>query len=454
MVAIMNNTIIIKTISDNQSELIIDPKRAAELNLITKKNVYICFGNQKHYVHIKISDDVLYQNILISKKLMNEMHLPEYPIYEIAVNKNEIIIGPFIGLLISDDDKNLTASFLNKMMVYIRKYSELHGAVVVFALNKVDTNNLLIEGYCFNPIENCFQKGVFPYPSAIYRIVGLNDIWKNHFLSTIGDKIFNNHYFSKWEMHQWFSVDTEINSHIPYTILYKSNQDVFDMLEKFKKIYIKPISGLRGRGIFQISKENNLYTFKYREKGSNFTNTFDNLSEVNAYLLKCLYKGRYLIQQAIKLLEHDGRLIDFRCIIQKNQSNSWVCNAVIGRYGDRDSVVSNISSGGKALNAIDMFKGFLHLSEYQSTFLIREIETFALKICNKLDEFGINCGILGLDIAVDVNNYLWLIEINNRDPDPTIALDINDEQLYYNLKTTPLFYAKSLAGFKIEDASS
>lgn len=48
---------------------------------------------------------------------------------------------------------------------------------------------------------------------------------------------------------------------------------------------------------------------------------------------------------------------------------------------------------------------------------------------------------------------LWLIEMNNRDPDPTIALDINNVQLYYDLKTNPLFYAKSLAGFKIENNS-
>ncbi|MDF2686061.1 MAG: hypothetical protein K0S55_1242, partial [Clostridia bacterium] len=396
MASIMNNTITIKTTSDKHSEFIINAGRAAEMNLLKKRNVYICFGNQKHYVHIKISDDVLYQNILISKELMDEMHLPEYPVYEIAVNENEIIIGPFIGLLMSDDDKNLTASFLNKMMVYIGKYSELHGAVVVFALNKADTSKLLIEGYCYNPIENCFNKGIFPYPSAIYRTVGLSDIWKNHFLSAIGNKLFNSQYFSKWDMHQWFSADTEINSHIPYTVLYKTNKDVYDMLERFGKIYIKPVLGLRGRRIYRISKEKGLYTFKHRENGSNFTETFDNLNEADAYILKSLNKGKYLIQQAIKLLEYDGRLIDFRCIMQKNQKSSWVCNVVIGRYGERDSIVSNISSGGKALRAIDMLKGVLHLSEYKSTFLIKEIETFAFKICEKLDEFGINCGTLGL----------------------------------------------------------
>jgi len=64
-----------------------------------------------------------------------------------------------------------------------------------------------------------------------------------------------------------------------------------------------------------------------------------------------------------------------------------------------------------------------------------------------LDEYGLNCGTLGLDIGVDLEEKIWLIEINNRDPDPSIALNVHDLQLYYELKTGPLFYAKFLAGF-------
>jgi hypothetical protein len=86
-----------------------------------------------------------------------------------------------------------------------------------------------------------------------------------------------------------------------------------------------------------------------------------------------------------------------------------------------------------------------------STNLIESLETeirvFAIDVCNALDESGINCGTLGLDIGVDKTGHLWLIEINNRDPNPSIALNIHDVHLYYQLKTGPLFYAKFLAGF-------
>ncbi|MDD4698987.1 MAG: YheC/YheD family protein [Oscillospiraceae bacterium] len=348
----------------------------------------------------------------------------------------------------SKENRRLKASFLEKMMVYVKKYSELHGAVVVFALDRIDIDKQIIEGYCYNPIENRFEKGTFPYPCAIYRTIGLNGTWKDHFRVAIGDKLFNSQYFSKWKMHQWLSVDTEINDHIPYTVLYKSEQDIFDMLETFKKIYVKPISGLRGKGIFQVSKDNALYVFKHRDNGSNLTDTFETKSEASEYIKNILANGKYIVQQAINLMNHEGSIIDFRCIMQKDQSNSWKCNAIIAKCSGTSSIVSNISNGGTAFDAEFMFKEVLHLSDYKSAYILNEIKSFAFHSCNKLDELGINCGTLGLDVGMDTNDYVWLIEINNRDPDPTIALDINDVKLYYELKTNPLFYAKALAGFK------
>ena len=441
------NIVIIKAGANKYSELIIHPRKAEEINLGRKKCAFISFGSQKYYVNISISNEISPENVLLSPELIDELHLPDYPIYELCVNENEIIIGPYIGLLFSKQDGKLTTSRLNKTMVYLRDYSKLHGAVVVFALDKVDMTSRLIEGYCYNPVKNYWQRGIFPYPSSIYRSIGLSEKWKNHFLSAIGDKVFNNHYFSKWKTYQWFSKDSEIKPHIPYTVLYESPQDVLDLLERFKEIYIKPVSGLRGRGIVQVSTENKSFVFKYRERGVNCQAAFENLSEVNEYIEERFNPEKYLIQQAIDLMEYKGGIIDFRCVVQKNQANMWVCNAVFGKQGDKGSVVSNISSGGAAFPAVDILEKIISSSEESILDWKEKIEAFAIDVCNALDEYGINCGSLGLDIGIDKQGHLWLIEINNRDPDPRFALDIHDEQLYYILKTSPLFYAKSLAGF-------
>jgi glutathione synthase/RimK-type ligase-like ATP-grasp enzyme len=446
----MKNVITIKPSMDTYSELIIHPAKATEIDLGKRKFACISFGNQKHYVNIRITDELSPENILLSQKLIEALHLPDYPVYEISLTYNEILIGPYIGLLLSNEDNKLTTSRLNKMLVYVSEYAKLHGAVVVFALNKVDPANRLIEGYCYNPIKNCWQRGLFPYPSSIYRTIGLSAKWKNYFLSAIGDNIFNSRYFNKWEMHQWFSNVSDLNHHIPYTLLYHSPQDVLDMLERFQKIYIKPVSGLQGRGIVRISMENELFIFKYHENRVICKVTLKDLGKVREYIQKRFVHGRYLIQQAIELLEYEGGIIDFRCVVQKNQSNAWVCMAIIGRYGAKDSIVSNISSGGAAFPVEEMLGKVIATSAENIFDWKKKIETLAIDVCNTLDKYGINCGTLGLDIGIDTLGRLWLIEINNRDPDPTIALDVHDEQLYHTLKTGPLFYAKLLAGFNLD----
>jgi hypothetical protein len=444
----MNHVVTVKANMNKNSEFIIHPKKAAATNLGSKKFAYLSFGNRKYHVEIKINPEISPENVLLSQNLIQELYLPDYPIYEICVNQNEIIIGPYIGLLMSNEDNKLSSSRLNKMLVYVKEYAKLHGSIVVFALNKVDKESRLIEGYCYNPVKKYWQQGVFPYPSSIYRTIGLSAEWKNHFLSVIGDKIFNSRFFGKWEMYQWFSKEPEINTSIPYTVLYHSPPDVLEMLEKYSKIYIKPVLGLQGRGIVRISIENKLFIFKYRENRDNCIITFEDPVKASEYIGKRFHNGRYLIQQAVDLLEYKGGLIDFRCVVQKNQSNTWICHTIIGRAGVKDSIVSNISSGGAAYTAKSILRKAIQTSEEDIDDMKKKIAAFAITVCKILDEYGINCGTLGLDIGMDPQGHLWLIEINNRDPDPGIALDIHDTQLYYTLKTGPLFYAKFLAGFK------
>ncbi len=446
----MKNEILIKTNAGGSSDLVIHPVKAAEISLGRKKFAVISFGSQKFSASIVINDRIPPDQILLSRKLIATLHLPDHPVYEISFANQEIILGPFIGLLLSKEDRRLTPSSLKKMLVYVSEYSKLHGVVVVFALDKVNRVERFMKGYCFDPTHNSWREGTFPYPSSIYRTIGLSEEWKNHFLSVIGDKLFNSRYFDKWQMYQWFSIDKVLNRYIPYTTFYHSPQDVLDMLKKFQKVYLKPVSGLRGRGIVQISGADQLFLFKYHQDQKNYSVTLKNWNDALEYIQKRFAHGRYLIQQAVNLLEHQGGVVDFRCVVQKNQSNTWVCKAIIGRAGGNGSIVSNISSGGTALPAEELLKKILAAPEKEVLIMKERIAALACNICTTLDEFGIHCGTLGLDIGIDNRGQLWLIEINNRDPDPTIALDIQDQQLYHDLKTGPLFYAKFLAGFKTD----
>jgi hypothetical protein len=136
--------------------------------------------------------------------------------------------------------------------------------------------------------------------------------------------------------------------------------------------------------------------------------------------------GRYIVQQGIELLDTGVALLTFVASSKKTRPILWACQAVIGRCGIRKSIVSNISSGGTAYSAEAILRKALDGTEEEIAVLQDRIASFAIAVANKLDQYGINCGTLGFDIGLAPSGHLWLIEINNRDPDPGIALDIHD----------------------------
>jgi glutathione synthase/RimK-type ligase-like ATP-grasp enzyme len=443
----MNSGFIIKVTRDQGCRLTVNPKKATDLGLGNRKFAWIRFGNNRQYVQIVLDRENAPEHLGLSPDLIKALSLPDYPVYEVAYAADQLIIGPYIGLLAVREEQRLTGRRLRKMTACLKEYAGLHGAVVVFALDQVDRKRCRIEGYCYNPATNSWQKGVFPYPAAICRSIGLSPEWKNHFGAVIGDTMFNSSFFSKWQMHQWFSEVPEVGCHLPNTVLYNSPQDALAMLERFAKVYIKPILGLQGRGILRMSKEDQRIIASYREGKVNQTIVFAHPGQAGEYLRGRLRPGKYLIQQGIDLLQYEEGVLDFRCVVQKNQANCWICQAIIGRVGESRSVVSNISNGGSAFTIDEILPKVILAAEEHIRELINEIATLAVVVCNKLGEFGVNCGSLGLDIGIDTEERLWLFEINNRDPDPGIALDINDRQLYQKIMAGPLYYAKYLAGF-------
>ncbi|HEY9061470.1 MAG TPA: YheC/YheD family protein [Pseudobacteroides sp.] len=446
----MSSVFTIKSDSNNHSVFTVNPKTADEINIRSKKQAYISFGSKRHYVKVKTSENVPDNVILLSDNVSQDLYIPDYLAYEVSVYKNEISIGPFIGLLLKKEDKDFTDSCLRKLLMYTRNYSDINGAIVVFGLDKVDGVRHLIEGFCYNPGLGKWQRATFPYPSAIYRKIGLNEQWKNHFLTVMGDCIFNNHYFSKWDMYKWLASSCIAGQHLPYTMRYTSWEDVINMLKKYDKVYIKPASGLKGHGIVQASMNGENMILKFRHKGENHEVALNSIDEIRDYMGKRFADKEYIVQQGIELLKYDEKIVDFRCVLQKNKWNMWECMAVFGRCGENGSVVSNISSGGTVFRAEELLEKALPSSVDHSSEVRESIEYLAEKVCYELDDCGINCGFLGLDIGVDEYGYLWLIEINNRDPCLLYALDISDEELYFNLKVNPLYYAKYLAGFNVK----
>lgn len=445
----LNKTFIIKPYQSNDLIMHINTSQASILGINENDQLSLKFGNLKCSVSIHLSTEIVETEIYLSESIISQLYIPTYLSYELRIKNKEVIIGPYIGVLIKKSGGKISKSLLRRMLVYVREYSNLHGALVIFALNKIIRTNGLVEGYCYNPTNKNWVRGKFPYPASIFCKFSLNESWRNHFTTVIGNRWFNGQYINKWIMHKKLSEFTDIKPHLPDTILYETFEDIFDFLEKHKKVIVKPKNGTWGKRIVQICIVENKYQFKYTRKGKFKILTKKNKDKAITIMRNLFTPKKFIVQQQIDFVKFRDRGVDFRSIVQKDQTTEWKCLGIIARINAINRVVSNIHNGGKALPLNDMLKNYLYLSETEINNMNKKISKFSIDICNILDKLGLNLGNVGLDLGMDESGKLWIIEVNHRNPTPGPTLFVDNKELFLKHKTTPLFYAKSLAGFGI-----
>ena len=74
-------------------------------------------------------------------------------------------------------------------------------------------------------------------------------------------------------MWEWFSANESLRSYLPETVLAKNTLNVKQLIDKYETIFIKPISGMQGTGIYQLPKKGGV-SFKYRLNGRNIISYF------------------------------------------------------------------------------------------------------------------------------------------------------------------------------------
>ncbi|MCM3439690.1 YheC/YheD family protein [Metabacillus halosaccharovorans] len=246
-------------------------------------------------------------------------------------------------------------------------------------------------------------------------------------------------------MHKWFSQDSLLKQTLPSTKICSHPNEILDFLKKYKRAYFKPIGGTFAQGIIILSYHQQGVSIQYEKKRNIVTHTFYKKIEFKKFFKKILRRGDYLIQEAISLLTSENRVIDFRFIYIKNIEGTWEDNGLFARYGKLGSGISNLTRGGTPKEGIAALKEFLLEEEVNQK--LEEMKLIAEKASLMLEKKLIQCGNLGFDFGIDINNKLWIIEINNEDPDHRIATVCKRKDILYNARLQNMLFAKKLAGF-------
>lgn len=442
------------------------PGLAERLGLQGRHRGWVGFGLRRESVEIEVSDDVPEGELQLGRSEVDALGVPDYVPLDAEVEGAGILLGPLVGVLIEKEDSRITEQMLTArksyrterlgtvtyhtpigIWGYVTRYAELRGAVVLFALDAMDHATQRVSGYCYDPGSERWRRGTCPFPRSIYRRVGLPEAHKSLLLSTVGDAVYNSYYADKWEVAQWLDEAPALRPHLPETVLYRDFADLERMLDRHPVVYTKPIGGMGGHGVMQVRRDGQDVLFSYRHQD---TNHLERLAPEAArgFAHAQLSGGDQLVQQGIDLLGREGSVLDIRCLMQKERGESWICQGIIIRQGVAESVVSNISSGGWAWTVDELFVERLGWTSEAAQGLVERIHTLGRQICERLDGVGLRLCYVGVDLGLDQDLRLWVIEVNMRDPDATIALDVNDRDLYDRLKINPLIYGSFLGGFR------
>ncbi|WP_163192450.1 YheC/YheD family protein [Clostridium thermarum] len=410
-----------------------------------KSHVDVSVGSKTVSVEL-IKDARLRENrVKLSNNVIDELLLPEDVDYQIIHTKEGFRIGPIIGLLMSNSKSSIGRGSLSKMNYYTIIHPEIGGLLVTFSSDSVDFNKKCVDGYYYSDnLTNRklpWRAGVLPMPDSVFSRTMVSDEFTDKLKEVTNNRFFNSKYFNKWEFWRLVSRDNTCCKYIPDTRLYSGLEDIDYMIENYGAAYIKPLNGTLSRGLYKVTRTGEGYGVQGKQGDK--VDLVSNRKEAEEYFKKIMKGHKYIVQQSITPLKVKGRHMDFRVIMQKDQTLDWQCTGIVALIGARGDICTN---WGNTSSFEDIFYKAFDFNQQQIYKKKSEVVGACKSICDLLDATGENYGDLGFDVVVDENYKVWVLEANKRHYH-SVPLWINDVQTFYQTKSNPIKYAAAQAGF-------
>ena len=326
---------------------------------------------------------------------------------------------PVLGILTLylNDNKALEERPVYEKMIAAGKRLGMH--VFVFTPQDVDDARGRIHALVFKPESGTWSRQWSRFPNVIYdrcriqrsrRFQQLLAFRKRYSHLTFLNRPLRN----KWTVYRTLSKVTAFRGHLPVTRLYESSADVSSLLRKFPTVYVKPINGTGGRGILRIDRRSD---GTYLLQGRNHSRGIVKPRVVSAGNLPSAVRGwdrhgdRYIVQQGLNIKLPNGRVHDYRMLVQKNGSGVWEVTGCAGRIGPAGSITSNLHGGGKAAPMNGLLRQWVG-DEDEVARIRRTAETFGVNVARHLESTYNALCELALDLAIDRNGNVWLLEVN------------------------------------------
>ncbi|MDQ0191813.1 YheC/YheD family endospore coat-associated protein [Paenibacillus wynnii] len=363
-------------------------------------------------------------------------------------------LGPLIGVLVSRDHSDTPDRVFGPITMFCRELTHAcrtQGAYVYFFTPEaMESRSSSIQGWVY---DEGWRKLNLPIADVINNRLTSRKVENKpsvqHFLADVksrfGTHFFNEKFLDKTEVFDALRQDATLQRYLPESHQLSGYAVLKRMCSQHPVVFLKPIRGSLGKGILRIS----------REEGGGFRllsttplgtrkQSYPNLTKLFQSLATKMKSTRYQIQQGLPLMELGKRPVDFRALVQKNNTGKWGVTSIVARTAGNNHFVSNLARGGSLSTVREaVSKSNLPPAAKQSVHL--GLPRAALAIARGIETYiPAHFGELGIDLALDQSGRIWLLEVNSK-PSKNDNTPLNDQKIRPSVKQMVL-YCRYLAG--------
>lgn len=299
---------------------------------------------------------------------------------------------------------------LNKFLPYLEAArKEGFDNVVVFTPADLNIVMKKIYGYVYEGGK--WIRKMTPYPAISYDIGYYSDpktvrkvraIKMSQSIPFVGYGLG-----SKWKIHQHLSRYPELTPYLIPTSPVTDFASIRSMVDQHGTIIIKPINGKEGKGILRLRRTDKEYCLEENDRPD------QQYQEDTAHRImqRLNSERKYLTQKWIDIRNKDGRVFDIRVLMQKDGNGGWQIAGMAAREGGSGRITSNLMDGGTPFPIEDYLNE--QFGKRRATEMKKKLQQLSYQICEKIEEsYQKRQAELGLDLAIDRDERIWLIEVN------------------------------------------
>jgi hypothetical protein len=350
---------------------------------------------------------------------------------ELSSSLIEPVIGVFIGEAgINNFNKQQPYHPLAKLQ---QANMNANATLYFFSINDVDLAKYKITGTYFNAAKNRWEKKIFPYPDIIYKRGLVTGSLKQKLslfekqLKKLKVKHLNYPYgFNKWEVYEKLKKEETLLPHIPKTIIYQTADDLNSMLNECNTVYLKACRGGRGKQVIRVKKLPKGYEYRYY---IDHQLTVQKASTFHALVAKIMgfYRGRkFIVQEAIDLINIDHRIVDMRAELQRNSKGEIILAAIPVRVSKENAPITTHAD---SYTFEYFYETFMNYSPAAIDELKEKITQFLIAVYQAIEKAYGPSGEIGIDLGLDKQGRLWFIECNSRSMKVSFFKAYDDETI-------------------------